>query len=87
MAVMLSALRACRVVSIGRLLVMICVSGLVSFGVTVGLEGLGQLRNALTSIFEAVTFRLVTYPVMQLLYRVPQTSDLVVCRLLGCFAS
>jgi hypothetical protein len=60
MAVRLSALRTGRPVHPGRFLVLISVRGWVDPEVIVRLEGLGQLKNPMTSsVIEPVTFRLV----------------------------
>jgi hypothetical protein len=61
MAVKLSALRACRPLPAGRLVVLIPVRGRVDPRAIVLLEGLGQMKNAMTSSgIESATFRLVT---------------------------
>jgi hypothetical protein len=55
-----SALRAGRPLSTGRLLVLISVKGLVDRSATVQLEGLGYLKDQMTSSgIEPATFRLV----------------------------
>jgi hypothetical protein len=60
MAVKLSALRAGRPLPPGKFLVLISVRGWVDPGAIVRLEGLGQMKNPMTSSgFEPATFRLV----------------------------
>jgi hypothetical protein len=60
MAVRLSALRAGRPLPPGRFLVLISVRDQVETRAIVRLEGLGQLKNAMTSLeIEPSTFRLV----------------------------
>jgi hypothetical protein len=60
MAVGLPASRAGRPLPPGRFLVLISVRGWVDLGAIVRLEGLRQLKNAMTSSgFEPTTFRLV----------------------------
>jgi hypothetical protein len=59
MAVRLQALRTGRLLLPGRFLVLIFVIGLVDPKVLVQLEGLGQLKNPMTSSgIETATFRL-----------------------------
>jgi hypothetical protein len=66
MAVRLSALRAGRPLPPGRFLVLIPVRGCIDPRVIVRLEGLGQLKNPMTSSgIEPATFRLVaTLPIV-----------------------
>jgi hypothetical protein len=72
MAVSLSALRAGRPLPPGILLVLICIRGSIDPGAIMRLEGLGQLKNPMTSSeIEPETFRLVSYYLNQVLYRVP----------------
>jgi hypothetical protein len=60
MAARLSVLRAGRPLAPGRFLILISVPGWVDPRVTVRLEGLGQLKNPMTSSgAESATFRLV----------------------------
>jgi hypothetical protein len=59
MAVRLSALRAGRTLSPGWFLVLISVRDWVDPMAIVRLEGLGQLKNSMTSVIEPATFRLV----------------------------
>jgi hypothetical protein len=57
---MLSALCAGRLLPTGKFLVLICVRGRADRRPVVRLEGLGQLKNLLTSSgIEPTTFRLV----------------------------
>jgi hypothetical protein len=73
MAVRLSALRAGRPFPPGRFLVLISVRGWVDPKGIVRLEGLGQLKNTMTSSgIVPATFRLVAYCLNQLYYHVPQ---------------
>jgi hypothetical protein len=59
----------------GRFLVLISVKDWVDPRVIVRLEGLGQLKNPMTSLgFEPATFRLVALCLNQLRYRVPPFS-------------
>jgi hypothetical protein len=51
----------------------------------VQLEGLGQLKNPMTSGMELATFRLVTKCPNQLSYRVPHTFRLVIWKLENWF--
>jgi hypothetical protein len=75
MAVMLSASRAGRPLFLVRFLVLISVRGSVDPRATVRLEGLGQLKNQITSSgIEFATFRLVAQCLNQLRYRVPLTK-------------
>jgi hypothetical protein len=72
MVVRFSALRAGRLLHPGRFLVLTSVRGWVHPRTIVRLEGLGQLKNPVTSSGnEPATFRLVTYCPNQLRYRVP----------------
>jgi hypothetical protein len=74
MAVRLSALRAGRYLP-GRFLVLISVRDWVDPGAIVRLEGLGQLKNPMTSSgIEPAASRLVAYCLNQLRYRVPPFS-------------
>jgi hypothetical protein len=59
MAVRLSALRAGRPLPPGRFLVHISVRGRIDPKAIGRLEGLGQLKNPMTSGIESATFRLV----------------------------
>jgi hypothetical protein len=62
MAVRLSALRTGRPLPPGRFLVLISVRGWINSRAVVRLEGLGHLKNPITSSgVEPATFRLVTY--------------------------
>jgi hypothetical protein len=75
MAVRLSALQAGRLLPPGRFLVLISVRGWVDPRAIVWLEGLGQLKNPLTSSgIEPATFQLVAWCHNQLRYCVPPRS-------------
>jgi hypothetical protein len=77
MAVRLSALRADSPLTPGRLLVLISVRCLVDPRTIVWLEGLGQLKNAITSRgIESATFQLLAQCLDQLRYRV---SPVIFC--------
>jgi hypothetical protein len=72
MAVRLSALRAGRSLPPGRFLVLISARGLVDPRAIVRLEGLGQLKNPVTSAgIEPATFRLVAQCLNHLRHCVP----------------
>jgi hypothetical protein len=72
MAMRLSALRAGRPLPPGRFLVLISVRNSVDLRAIVRLEGLGQLKNSMTSsVMEPAIFRLVAWCRKQLRYRVP----------------
>jgi hypothetical protein len=59
MAVRLSALRAGRPLPPGKFLILISLRGLVDHRAIVLLEGLGQLKNPMTSLgIESATFRI-----------------------------
>jgi hypothetical protein len=69
MAVRLPALRPGHPLPPGRFLVLISVRGCVDPGIIVRLEGLGELKNAMTSSgIEPATFRLVVQCLKQLPY-------------------
>jgi hypothetical protein len=72
MAVRLSALHAGRPLPPGRFLVPISVTGRVVPRAIVWLEGLGQLKNTVTSSgINSATFQLLAYCFNQLRYNVP----------------
>jgi hypothetical protein len=72
MAARLSALRDVRALPIGRFLVLISVTGWVDPRAIVRLEGLGQLKNPMTSLgIESATCRLVAQCLNQHRYPVP----------------
>jgi hypothetical protein len=72
MAVNLLALRAGRLLSPGRLLVLISLRDWVRPRATVELEGLGQTKNPMTSLgIEPATFQLATCCLNQLRYLMP----------------
>jgi hypothetical protein len=76
MAVRLSALCAGRPLPAVRFLVLISARGSVDSRAIVRLEGLGKLKNPMTSSgFEPTTFRLVALCLNQLRYRVPQAMS------------
>jgi hypothetical protein len=86
MAVRLSALHAARPLPPGRFLVLISVRGWVNPRGMVTLEGLGQLKNAVTSSgIKFATFRLVALCLNQLRYRVPSPDILYIKIWLFCF--
>jgi hypothetical protein len=69
MAVRLSAFRAGRPLTPGRFLIYVSVRGWVDPRAIVRLEGLGQMKNPVTSSgIEPATFRLVAYWLNQLRY-------------------
>jgi hypothetical protein len=74
MAVRLTALRAGRHLPPGRSLVLISLRGWVDPGTIVRLEGLGKLKNPVTSGIEPSTLRLVTWCLNQLRDRVPRAN-------------
>jgi hypothetical protein len=75
MAVRLSALRAGCPLHPGIFLVLISFRGWVDRRAIVKLEGLGQLKNPVTSsVIETTTFRLVAQCLNQLRYLVPPTT-------------
>jgi hypothetical protein len=72
MAVRLSALRAGSPLPPGSFLVLISVRSWVDPRTIVRMEGLGQLKNPMTSSgIQPMTFRLVAWCINQLRYRVP----------------
>jgi hypothetical protein len=79
MAVRLSALRPGSSLALGSFLDLISVRGWVDPRATVRLEGLGQVKNTITSSkIEPATFRFVAQCLNKLRYGVPQifTTDL-----------
>jgi hypothetical protein len=75
MAVRLSALCAGRALPPGRFLVLISVRGCVDPRAIVQLEGLGQLKNPMTSSgIEPATFVFVLQCLNELRYRVPSVQ-------------
>jgi hypothetical protein len=77
MAVRLSVSRAGRPLPPGRFLVLISVRGWVDPSVIMRLQGLGQLRNPITSSgIEPATFRLIAQCLNQLRYRMPHLTGM-----------
>jgi hypothetical protein len=80
MAVRLSALRTGCPLTPGKFLVLISVRGWVDLRAKVRLEGVDQLKNAMTlSGNEPATFRLVAQCANQLRYRVPTIIPVHTC--------
>jgi hypothetical protein len=78
MAVRLSTSGAGRPLPLGIFLVLISLRGLVDPMVIVRLEGLGQLKNPMTSSeIEHTTFRLPAQSLNQLRYRVPPSAPTI----------
>jgi hypothetical protein len=76
MAVRLSVLRADRPLPTGKFLVLVSVRGWVDPRVTVGVEGLDEFKNPMTSSeIKPVTFRLVALCLNQLCYRVRHATQ------------
>jgi hypothetical protein len=76
MAARLLALRAGRPLPPGRFLVLISVRGWVDSRAIVRMEGLGQLKNSMTSSgIEIETFHLVPRCLSQLRYRMPHSCN------------